>query len=364
MTVASLLASPMARISYRFQALLIYLPVLPSSATHRMMDPRTVQATPPDESEWSFPALMAAFGASLPFWMRRFGVQPSEAKDATQDALIEAWQGLSKFPAARDQARHEMLRVVSRVAQRYRRRAARLVYVDELEARDSRDVEAWIAARMLWLEALYRLDEPSRALLIAYLIDERTHKQIGDAMGKKEDAIRKRVKVAEAKLREELEKLLGKNKRRNGLGISTGVVFVFDPFDRAVLRTILDVEEEFDIDTAPASSVRPKARTNSWPWQCVPTGVLAAALFLVPGQGWRTEPLSAAKMGNPLLSAIEVRSDVSRRNGKNSSATPDPFPRKTNLEDRQAQPALSAKDAAIVKKLREKGRRFGQPKSQ
>lgn len=110
-----------------------------------------------------------------------------------QDALFEAWRDLATFPADKSKARFEMFRVASRVAQRYRRRAAKTVYVDELEVRDSRDIEAWIAARVLWLEALGKLDDSSRDLIIAYHIDGRTYKQIGAELGEKEDTTRRRI---------------------------------------------------------------------------------------------------------------------------------------------------------------------------
>lgn len=318
-----------------------------------MMDSQAVQATPHDESGWTFPALRTAFGASLLRWMHRFRVHSADVEDAAQDALFEAWQDLATFPADKDKARCEMVRVASRVAQRYRRRAARVVCVEALEVRDSRDVEAEIAARTLWLEALFRLDERTRDLLLAYHIDGRTHKQIGADLSEKEDTIRKRVDVAETKLRKEIERLLGTRHDRKGLSTSSGFVIVFDPFDRAAIRALLDVEDEFGVDTSPASSVRPKIKTTSWPWQCVPMGVLTAALFLVPGQGWRTEPLYAAKIGTLSLPLVEVRSDAPLHGNENSLREPAPLPRKNNRQDRSARPVLSAEDAEIVKRLHE-----------
>ncbi len=226
-----------------------------------------------------------------------------------------------------------------------------MICVDALEVRDSRDVEADIATRVLWLEALFRLDERTRDLLLAYHIDERTQKQIGADLGISEEAVRKRIGVAEKKLRYEIEKLVGKEDDRKGLSPSAGFVIVFDPFDRATIRAILDVEDEFGLDTSPASSVRPKVKTNSWPWQCVPVGVLAAALFLVPGQGGRLEPLYAAKMGEMALPAVEVRTDAPLHRTEDKPHIADPLPGKTVRQDRRAQPVLSTEDAEIVKKL-------------
>jgi hypothetical protein len=112
-----------------------------------------------------------------------------------------------------------------------------------LEVTDLRDFEGWIAARMLWLEALHRLDEPTRELLIAHRIDERTYEQIGAEMDEKPRKIRQRVNVAEEKLQQELDKLMGKDKKGKRGAVAMGVGFALDPFDRAVFRAILDVEE-------------------------------------------------------------------------------------------------------------------------
>jgi DNA-directed RNA polymerase specialized sigma24 family protein len=282
--------------------------------------------------------------------MRRFGVRPADVEDATQDALTEAWQGLSALPLGQDDARREMLRLAGKVAQRWRREATRLVCVGEWEARDTRNVEEWIAARMLWLEALSRLDEGSRKLLIAYQIDGHTYAEIGAEMREKDDTIRKRVNVADKKLREELDKLLGNDKDRNASSAAMGVGFALDPFDRAVFRAILDVEEEFGLGPPPASAVRPKVSTKPWRWQYFPMGILAVALFLVPGQGSRTEALYAVKMGNIPLPSINVRA-ATQTPQEARSDTREPLPPKTATRGRGAVPGLTPKDAAIVENL-------------
>lgn len=282
--------------------------------------------------------------------MRRLGVHPADVEDATQEALVEAWQRASTLPLAQDEARHEMFRIAAKIAQRCRRQAARLVCVDALDAADPRDAEAWIAARTLWLTALYRLDEPTRALIISRHIDERTFKDIGAEMGKEEETARQRVKVAEKKLQAELDKLMGRDKDKRGAA-AMGVGFTLDPFDRAVFRAILDVEEEFGLAPPPASTVRPKVTAKPWPWQCLPTGILAITLFLVPGQGWRTEALYAEKIGNSPLPTVDVRA-ATRTPEENDSPLEPPLPQKTVTTPARVTPRLSNKGAAIVNSLR------------
>lgn len=323
----------------------------PKPRTKHQAIPLPVPATPPNEAGWSFAALLSVFTASLLIWMRRLGVHPADVEDATQEALVEAWQRASTLPMGQDEAQHEMFRIAGKIAQRCRRQAARLVCVDELDAVDPRDTEAWIAARTLWLTALYRLDEPARVLIIARHIDGRTFKDIGVEMGKEEETARQRVKVAEKKLQAELDKLMGRDNKDKRGAAAMGLGFALDPFDRAVFRAILDVEEEFGLAPPPASTVRPKVTAKPWPWQTFPMGTLAIALFVVPGQGWRTEALYAEKIGNIPLPTVDVRAATRAPEEKRAPLEP-PLPRKhvTNLS--HTAPRLSDKGAAIVNNLR------------
>ncbi len=282
--------------------------------------------------------------------MRKFGVRTEDVQDATQEALVEAWQGLAEIPAAEHKAREQMLRIVAKVAQRTRRRAARLVCVDELESPDLRDFDAWIATRMLWLEALSRLDEPTRKLLVAYKIDERTYEQIGAEMDEKPRKIRQRVNVAEEKLQQELDKLMGKDNKGKRGAAAMGVGFTLDPFDRAVFRAILDVEEEFGLAPPPVSTVRPKVPAKPWAWQCFPVGLLALALFFVPGQGWRTEALYAEKIGQVSLPSVEVRAAM-RASDQARLPLQTSLPRTNAIQVSKESPTLNDNGAAIVKKM-------------
>lgn len=292
--------------------------------------------------------------------MRRLGVHPADVEDATQEALVEAWQRASTLPVGQDEAQLEMFRIAAKMAQRSRRHAARLVFVDELDAADPRDTEAWIAARTLWLTALYRLDEPARILIIARHIDGRTFKDIGAEMGKEEETARQRVKVAEKKLQAELDKLMGRDNKDKCGAAAMGLNFTLDPFDRAVFRAILDVEEEFGLAPPPASTVRPKVTAKPWPWQYFPMGGLAIALFLVPGQGWRTEALYAAKIGNISLPKVDIRA-ATRTPEENHSPVEPPLPRKPVVNPARTAPGLSDKGVAIVNSLRKSPNALASP---
>jgi hypothetical protein len=170
-------------------------------------------------------------------------------------------------------------------------------------------------------------------------------------MNEKEDTNRKRVHVADKKLREELDKLMGGDKKAKRGAVALGAGMVLDPFDRAVFRAILDVEEEFGLAPPPASTVRPKVTSKPWPWQCLPTGILAIALFLVPGQGWRTEVLYAEKIGNIPLPMVDVHAATQTPVEKRAPLE-SPLPRKpvTNLS--RPVPVLNANAAEIMNNLR------------
>ena len=66
------------------------------------------------------------------------------------------------------------------------------------------------------------------------------------------------VNISDERLREELDKLMGKG-RKGKPGAEDGESgFALDPFDRAVFRAILDVEEQFGLVPPPVSEVRRK----------------------------------------------------------------------------------------------------------
>jgi hypothetical protein len=89
-------------------------------------------------------------------------------------------------------------------------------------------------------------------------------------------------------------------------------------------------------------------------------GILAVALFLVPGQGWRNEALYAAKMGTIPLPRVDVRAAM--QTPLQVRLPPrESLPRKPVSPVRDAVPALSDKGVAIAEKLSKAGGALGNP---
>ncbi|MDC3988688.1 sigma-70 family RNA polymerase sigma factor [Polyangium jinanense] len=187
-------------------------------------------------------------------------------EDAVQESLIAFWQEVAEIPADNREARRALLRCVARVALRARRhaqrRANRFVGNDEFDAPDPRDVEAWVEARILLLDALERLDEGTRALLVAHDLEGRSNAELAAELGEKEDTIEQRVIRGRTRLRVEIDRLLGKpkKKRKRARGALVLGLMGLDPMDRAVLRAVLDAEGHafpLGVPPPPVSAVVP-----------------------------------------------------------------------------------------------------------
>jgi RNA polymerase sigma factor (sigma-70 family) len=159
--------------------------------------------------------MVAKFTTILPGWLRRCGVQQADIADAVQEALVMALVKLRECPVdvTLDDAtaRHELMRIVSNVALRARRRAQReserYLSIENVEMPTARDEEAWVQARVVVLTALENLDEPTRALIFAHEIEGQTNVEIAATLKVKEDAVEKRVFFAKQRLRTEVENL-------------------------------------------------------------------------------------------------------------------------------------------------------------
>lgn len=318
-----------------------------------------VAATTPDESGRSFTALLEIFAVLLPRSLRRLGIHGMNLDDAIQEVIVEVWQDRHEISTDTEKARREVFRVALRVADRVRwhaeREQERSVNIDDINLPDPQNVEAWIDARMLILEALHNLDESTRTLIISREFDGCTYAEIGAPMGEEEDTIRKRVTVANEKLAREVGKLLGNRKKRNhSSGAFMALGLAFDPFDRAVFRAILDAETQWT--QPPESGVRPVSTPNVAPFSSAPMVVLLGALAMVPAETSGSIPLELAKFGDVRLPDIVFELPHNKPGPMTSVATPGTrvvLPRKTPVRPAAAPPKL---DQETLTSLRRTGK--------
>ncbi|WP_170229946.1 RNA polymerase sigma factor [Polyangium fumosum] len=211
----------------------------------------TPDPSPEEPHGWSFQALCETFAALVPGWLRRCGVRGHELEDAVQESLIAMWQRADEIPSDRGEARRALLRPVARIALRARRHAqradARFVQADEAEILDPCDVEVWVEARALVLDALDVLDEGTRALLVAHDLEGCSNAELAKRFGDKEQNIKQRVIRGRQRLQREIESLLKGKSRKTKRNRSRAVMVPLglaglDPTDRAILCAVLDTE--------------------------------------------------------------------------------------------------------------------------
>ncbi len=294
-------------------------------------------------------ATVAKFAERLPGWLRQSGVQLEDLPDAVQEAHVEVLEMMraNRVEVVLDEVRmrHELMRIVSRVALRVRRRIQRAndryLNIDDVEMVNERDEHAQVEARTVVLMALANLDEPTRELVYAYLIEGRTNVEIAQRLQLKEDAAEKRVFFAKQRLRAEIEQL--EQKHRGGVHMGmTGVaplsntvrhvrhggdrieskdrssrsLLVFgitldfsDAFERAIFgaaRHVFEAKPAFASSEARPSSRKtesmvPAGRQWSFVPPYVPTTALMGALTFVPASTPSTDG-PAATSTNLLVS--------------------------------------------------------------
>jgi len=252
-------------------------------------------------------AFVIRFTKLLPGWLRRCGVRRSDLDDAVQEAAVEVLEKIGSRVEAEGltetQARHELMRIVSNVALRVRRRlqreSDRYSSVEANEALSSRDEEAWVEARALVLTAIGNLDEPTRALIFAHEVEGRTNIEIAAGLRLKEDAVEKRVHLAKQRLRGEVEHLeRGRLKMRVRAAVGCFGMFwqSSDPVDKALMGALheaLGQVPRFSGRTRDLRSVRPN----------MPTTALMGALVLAPMVP--TTPVGAAVPAVKQISNLE-----------------------------------------------------------
>jgi hypothetical protein len=79
-------------------------------------------------------------------------------------------------------------------------------------------------------------------------------------------------------------------------------------------------------------------------------GILAIALFAVPGQGWRTEALYAGKIGKVPLPTVALGA-VREMPQADAPELQEALPRKRTSPQRASAPTLRIEDTAAVNKL-------------
>lgn len=265
--------------------------------------PESAQAC--NELESPYQKLLNAYEASLPRWLSRLGLRGVQIEDAKQEVLFELWQHRHEISHDETEARKELTRIAATVARRHKRQNERHPLCEEADLPDPRNIEAKIAARALWVEAAKGIDEKSRKLIIARQLECRSFVEIAKELGEKPDTIRMRVEVANKKLQKELRRLLGKPKKRNGSSSeSAAIIFALTPLDRAVLRTMLEAEEQVPQSTL-VSKRRTIASKGSF-FSGMPMSVLVGALVMLPAETPNASPPQAEKCFNAPLPAVVV----------------------------------------------------------
>lgn len=285
--------------------------------------PAPVVATAPGESGWSARALAETFGKRMPGWLRKMGVRDQEVEDATQEVFVEILNELETIPADIESAQHELIRLTSRVACR-RKRAHHLNerHVSDVETGDQINREEWIATRLLWAEALKVLDDASLKLFIAHDLEGHSYASIAAEMGEKEDTLEKRGAKVRTILRAEILRLLGKsNKRNRSSSGSMALVFGLSSFDRALFRTMFEMDEQVSI-ASPIPTI-PKIRPSVSMGSMIgglPLALLIGAILMLPGRSPFPSTLWAEKLGNTRLPDVVVSAALPSRltsiNGK------------------------------------------------
>lgn len=256
------------------------------------------------------------FTKLLPGWLRRSGVRRSDLDDAVQEASLEVLEklGTASEPEGLTEAqlRHELMRIVSNVALRVRRRLQRegdrysnIEPMDTINSRD--DEEAWVEARALVLSAIEKLDEPTRALIFAHEIEGRTNVEIATRMNLKEDAVEYRVHLAKQRLRSEVEQLeQGRSKVRNGVSVIGCFGSVWQsmvPLDRALIGATHEALQNSICVSGRARSSRSIRLSRITPPSMPTTALMGALVFapMVPAN-----PLTSAVPDVKRISSVEL----------------------------------------------------------
>lgn len=255
--------------------------------------------------------------------------------DAVQEAHVEVLETMrANRPVSwgdEARARHELMRIVSRVALRARRQIQRTndryLNVDDVEMPSDRDEQAQVEARVVVLMAIENLDEPTRDLIYAHEIEGQTNGEIAKRLQLKEDTVEKRVLGAKQRLRLEIEQLergiasgmrgaagpLGKespdeNRVVRGVMVLGFMLDFADPFERAYFCAARDV---FTAKSVFVPTPRQPRQPRQWHIipPHVPTTALMGVLAFVPATAPTSggpASMNAVLPANPFSAIINV----------------------------------------------------------
>ncbi len=294
--------------------------------------------------------LLTRVAKILPGWLRRCGVRRSNLADAVQEALVEVLtkEQAGELGASETQTRHELMRIVSNVALRTRRRirreSERNANIEKVELSIREDEEAWVEARAVVLTALENLDKPTRELIFAHEVEGKTNAEIAHQLNLKEDTIEKRVYNAKQRLRAEIERIECARGRhgdehgrrspdRNRGAVALALDFDFsDPCDRALFQSVREASTPPSFFPANlASKVWNLLRPN------LATSALAGVLTFAPNSLWTSGP-------PPVLMMTDVDVPADKPDGARAAA-------ETNVSEENLQAARSAPNTVSTANL-------------
>ena len=135
----------------------------------------------------------------------------SEAPDAASDTFLVAWRRFAEMPRG-EAERPWLYGVAYRVVSNHRRSAGRRVRLTErlkmVDRRTAEDASVQVVrgeADREVLEALARLDETDREVIMLSLWEELSSPEVAEALGISEAAVRKRKSRARRRLQKQLE---------------------------------------------------------------------------------------------------------------------------------------------------------------
>ncbi len=121
----------------------------------------------------------------------------ADAEDAVSEAILRAWQsyGQLRKPAA---VKSWLLKITVNCAYEYQRRAAKVVYTDDLSPLAGGTEDTYDSG--LW-ETVLRLPEEFRTVTVLFYYEDMSVAEIAQTLGIRQGTVRSRLSRARARLR-------------------------------------------------------------------------------------------------------------------------------------------------------------------